>query len=126
MPLRNRPEVYGVVSKTLHWVTVAALLAQLAIGYAMDWGDDSGRGRGRGRGGESGRGRGRGGDDGEGWQLPALGDDDWTPLHVAAHLVLYAAVAVHLTLVLRRRLLSRMLPRSLRRPGLERQDAAHG
>lgn len=63
MPLRNGPHGYGVVTKVLHWTTVAALLAQFAVGYLME-ADDSGRGRGRGRGGESGRGRGRGGEDG--------------------------------------------------------------
>jgi hypothetical protein len=44
------------------------------------------------------------------------------PLPVMAPLVLSAAVAAHLTLVLRRRL----LPRMLRRPRPERQDAGHG
>lgn len=85
MPLRNRPDGYGVVSKTLHWVTVAALVAQLAIGYAMDWDDgDSGRGRGRGRGrgGDSGRGRARGGDDESGWALPDPGDDAQLTVHM--------------------------------------------
>ncbi len=62
MPLRNGPHGYGTVTKVLHWTTVAALMAQFAVGYLMD-ADDSGRGRGRGRGGESGRGRGRGGED---------------------------------------------------------------
>lgn len=38
-----------------------------------------------------------------------LGDDDLLPLHVAGHAALYAALAVHLWLVLRRRLLPRML-----------------
>lgn len=188
MSLRNRPEGYGLVSRALHWLTVAALLAQLVIGYTMDWDDDddgdggSGRGRGRGRGGDSGRGRGRGGDDEEeaGWALPDLGDDTlvtvhvllgltivalglarlawrrldslpawaeqltardrkvahWTervllgllvlvpptgialvvsgdddllPLHVAGHVALYAAIAAHLALVLRRRLVPRMV-----------------
>ena len=54
---------YGTTAKALHWLTVLALAAQLAVGYVMD-ADDSGqgRGRGRGRGGESGRGRGRGGE----------------------------------------------------------------
>ena len=187
MPLRNRPEGYGTVSRTLHWATVAALLAQFAIGYLMDWDDgDSGRGRGRGRGGGSGRGRGRGGDD-SGWSLPDLGDDPlltvhvllgltiiglglarwvwrrvdslpawaeqlteadkrlahWTeralltllivvpatglalvlsgdddllPLHVGAHVAFYVALAAHLFLVLRRRLLPRMLTSGAREP----------
>jgi cytochrome b561 len=63
---------YGATTRTLHWVTVLALAAQLTIGYLLD---DSGRGRGRGRGrGEgSGQGRGRGGDDDStldlGWNL---------------------------------------------------------
>ena len=48
---------YRPSQKILHWLTVGALAAQLAIGYVMD-ADDSGRGRGRGRGGDSGRGRG--------------------------------------------------------------------
>lgn len=188
MPLRNRPEGYGLVSKTLHWATVAALVAQLVIGYTMDWDDGgSGRGRGRGRGGDSGRGRGRGGDDDSAWTLPDLGDDalltahvvlgltiialglarwvwrkadslpawaeqltdadkrfahrtervlltlliivpltgivlvlsgddDLVPLHVAAHIALYLAVAAHLFLVLRRRLLPRMLTSASREP----------
>ncbi|HSU01933.1 MAG TPA: cytochrome b/b6 domain-containing protein [Nocardioides sp.] len=54
---------YRTSQKVLHWLTVLALAAQLAVGYLMD-ADDSGRGRGRGRGrgGDSGRGRGRGGE----------------------------------------------------------------
>ncbi|MCW2833954.1 MAG: hypothetical protein JWN68_1907 [Nocardioides sp.] len=61
--LRNGSDGYGWATKSLHWVTVLALLMQFVVGYAMDPDDGSGRGRGRGRGGESGRGRGRGGDD---------------------------------------------------------------
>lgn len=38
-----------------------------------------------------------------------LGDDDLLPLHVAAHVAFFAALAAHLTIVLRRRLLPRML-----------------
>lgn len=186
MSLRTRPEGYGLVATTLHWVTVAALVAQVVIGYSMDWDDESGsgRGRGRGRGGHPGRGRGRGGHDDEGgawawpdpddslvwvhvalglgivalglarfaWRrwdsLPAWaeqlsasdrrlatwtervllallvvvpltgialilsGDDDLLWLHVAGHVALYTAVATHLWLVLRRRLLPRMLRRT--------------
>ena len=188
MSLRTRPEGYGLVAKTLHWVTVAALVVQVVLGYSMDWDDDSGsgRGRGRGRGGDSGRGRGRGGDDDEdaglawawpdpddslvwvhvalglgivalglarlAWRrwdsLPAWaeqlsasdrrlatwtervllvllvvvpltgvalilsGDDDLLGPHVAGHVALYAAVATHLWLVIRRRLLPRMLCRT--------------
>lgn len=180
MPLRNGSHGYGAVTKTLHWATVLALVAQVVVGYSMD-ADDSGHGRGRGRGrsGESGRGRGRGGDDDEGlgvldggfdlvdlhvllgvaiivlaiarilWRsttplppwderlgagerrlvtlterallllllvVPAtgialvLGDDDLLPLHVAGHIALYAAVALHVAVVVRRRLVGRMLP----------------
>lgn len=185
MPLRNGPHGYGAVTKTLHWLTVLALVAQVVVGYAMD-GDESGHGRGRGRGrsggGGSGRGRGRGGDDDVSlldgpfdlvdlhvviglaiialalarivWRrttplppwsdrlierdrtlvsatekvlltlllvVPAtgialvLGDDDLLPLHVAGHLALYATVALHVGVVVRRRLVGRMLPGQLRR-----------
>ena len=189
MSLRTRPEGYGLVAKTLHWVTVAALVVQVVLGYSMDWDDESGsgRGRGRGRGGDSGRGRGRGGRRrgrgrgpgptrttpwcgstwrwgwgssrsvwrGSAWRrwdsLPAWaeqlsaadrrlatwtervllallvvvpltgvvlilsGDDDLLGLHVAGHVALYVAVATHLWLVLRRRLLPRMLRRTVGR-----------
>ena len=56
---------YGVVFRTLHWLTVAALAAQFVLGYLVGESESGGggRGRGRGRGGDSGRGRGRGGDD---------------------------------------------------------------
>jgi len=182
MPLRNGPHGYGSVTKTLHWATVLAVLAQFVVGYTMAGDDDGGhgRGRGRGRGGESGHGRGRGGDDGgddeldlfDGgfdlvdlhvllglailalvlarvlWRattpLPpwderltagnrrfvhatevallallvvvpltglalVLGDDDLLPLHVAAHVAFFVALAAHLAMVLGRRLLPRML-----------------
>ena len=162
---------YRPLTKVLHWLTVAALATQFAIGYAMDAGGH-GRGRGRGRGGESGRGRGRGGeyDFGDdrlltihvvlgvtilvlaivrlGWRrhttlpawapqltawqrtlahwtertlyallfvIPGTGlwlvfvSDDAVELHVAAHVALFVTVAVHVTLVLSRRLLPRML-----------------
>ena len=178
MPLRNGPDGYGSVTKTLHWATVLAVAAQFVVGYSME-ADDSGhgRGRGRGRGGESGRGRGRGGDD-DGlelfdgsfdlvdlhvvlgltilalvlirvlWRattpLPpwderltagnrrlvhatevallallvvvpltglalVLGDDDLLPLHIAAHVAFFVALAAHLGMVLGKRLLPRML-----------------
>jgi len=178
MPLRNGPQGYGSVTKTLHWATVLAVAAQFVVGYSMG-GDDSGhgRGRGRGRGGaEGGRGPGRGGDDEvepfDGsldlldlhvvlgiailalvltrvlWRattpLPpwderltardrrvvhatevallallvvvpltglalVLGDDDLLPLHVAAHVAFFVALAAHLSMVLVRRLLPRMV-----------------
>ncbi len=44
MPLRNGPDGYGLVTKTLHWITFLALAAQFTVGYAMD---DDGEGRGR-------------------------------------------------------------------------------
>jgi cytochrome b561 len=34
--LRNGPHGYGLVTKLLHWLTVAALLGQFAVGWAMD------------------------------------------------------------------------------------------
>ena len=173
MGLRTDERGYGSASKWLHWLTVAALMAQLTVGYVMDV-DDSGHGRGRGRG--EGSGRGRGGDDDSladrlsdplvtvhvvlgltilllavlrmTWRtfdgLPPwadwlshrerhvahvtervllamlvlmpltgiallLGGDDLLALHVVAHLVFFAALAVHVGLVLKNRLLSRML-----------------
>lgn len=36
MRLRNGEHGYGVVSKTLHWLTVLAVAAQFAVGYTMD------------------------------------------------------------------------------------------
>ena len=38
--LRNDDSSYGAVTKTLHWVTVAALVAQLVVGYLLDDDDD--------------------------------------------------------------------------------------
>ena len=35
MPLRNGPHGYGLVTKILHWATVAALVAQFVVGYVM-------------------------------------------------------------------------------------------
>jgi cytochrome b561 len=37
-----------------------------------------------------------------------LGDDDWLPLHVTAHIAFFVALAAHVGLVLRRGLLPRM------------------
>lgn len=42
--------------------------------------------------------------------LVVTGDDDWLPLHVAAHLGFFAALACHLFTNLRPRVLRRMLP----------------
>ncbi len=42
MPLRNGPHGYGTVTKSLHWLTVAALAAQFAVGYTMEAEADAG------------------------------------------------------------------------------------
>ena len=109
MPLRTSPDGYGLVAKALHWVTVAALTAQLVIGYSMDW-DDSGHGhgRGRGRGGDggdgdaggddSGHGRGRGGGDDA---SAGLGDDPLVAVHVGLGLTI---LSIGLLRILWRRL----------------------
>ena len=164
MSLRNDDRGYGVVSKSLHWLTVLAVAAQFVIGYLLD--DDGGHGRGRGRGEGSGHGRG-GADDPDLlkvhvalgltilslavirvlWRrtgLPpwdprltprdqrmvhatevalltllfvvpltglslVLGDDDLLPVHVAAHVAFFVALAAHLGMVIGRRLVPRML-----------------
>jgi cytochrome b561 len=41
MPLRNGPHGYGLVTKLLHWLTVAALATQFVVGYVMST-DDGG------------------------------------------------------------------------------------
>jgi cytochrome b561 len=41
--LRNGAHGYGVVTKVLHWLTVAALLAQFVVGWRMDVDDASDR-----------------------------------------------------------------------------------
>lgn len=40
MPLRNGSHGYGVVTKLLHWLTVAALTAQFVVGWTMDADDE--------------------------------------------------------------------------------------
>lgn len=91
VPLVPRPgaPAYGRVARWLHWLTVAALGLQFAIGYALDVGGQ-GRGRGRGRGGGPGRGRGRGGED-----LDVLGDGLLT-VHVALGLTILALALARL------------------------------
>ena len=49
---RNGEHGYGWVTKSLHWLTVAALIAQFVVGYLMEDEGGHGRGRGRGRGGD--------------------------------------------------------------------------
>lgn len=89
-PRPHREPGYGLMTKTLHWLTVAALVTQFAIGYLLDVGGN-GRGRGRGRGGESGHGRGRGGDD-----LAVFGDDGLLTAHVVVGVAILALAAVRL------------------------------
>ena len=84
------PPTYGPVTRTLHWLTVAALVAQFIVGYSLDV-DSSGRGRGRGRGGESGRGRGRGGDD-----LDVFGDNRLLTVHVLLGVTILVLATVRL------------------------------
>ncbi len=81
---------YGRTTRTLHWLTVAALATQFVVGYTME-ADDSGRGRGRGRGSGSGRGRGRGGDD-----LEVFGDDQLLTVHVLLGVTILVLATVRL------------------------------
>jgi cytochrome b561 len=120
--LRNDASGYGTATKTLHWVTVVALVAQLVVGYSLD-DDGGGRGRGRGRGGESGRGRGRGGDT-EDVGLTALLDGDLDAL-VAVHVALGVTILL-VTLV--RLAWRRLTPLPPWAPGLSAGERrlAHG
>ena len=43
MTARNGEHGYGWVTKSLHWLTVAALIAQFVVGYLME--DEGGQGR---------------------------------------------------------------------------------
>lgn len=36
MPIRNGAAGYGVVTKTLHWLTVLLIVVQFAVGYGID------------------------------------------------------------------------------------------
>lgn len=83
---------YGRVTKTLHWLSVAALATQFIIGYSLDVGGGRGRGRGRGRGGESGRGRGRG----RGGDLDVFGDDALLTTHVVLGVSILVLAVVRL------------------------------
>ena len=47
MRLRNGPHGYGLVTKLLHWLTVALIAAQFAVGYAISDDGDGGGGGGR-------------------------------------------------------------------------------
>ena len=40
MPLRNGEHGYGLVTKTLHWLTFLVVVAQFAVGYTMDTEDE--------------------------------------------------------------------------------------
>jgi cytochrome b561 len=113
MRLRNHEGGYGLVTKTLHWLTLFALAAQFVIGYVMDDGG-GGRGRGRGRSGESGRGRGRGGEDDLSLGLGA--DDD---VLITVHVGLGLSI---LTLALLRILWRRATPLPPWAPGLSARE----
>lgn len=94
MALRNGEHGYGIVTKSLHWLTAAAIATQFAIGYALDpGGHGRGRGRGRGRGGESGQGRGRGRGGGE---YDVFGDDQLLTIHVVLGVTILVLVLVRL------------------------------
>ena len=80
MPLKNGPHGYGLVTKSLHWLTVLLLAAQFAVGYLMEDGGGHGRGRGRGQG--SGHGRGGDGSDFDGIDL--------LPVHVGLGIAILA------------------------------------
>jgi cytochrome b561 len=97
--LQNSDRGYGLVTKTLHWLTAAAMAAQFVVGYSLDV-DGRGRGRGRGRGGESGRGRGRGG------EYDVFGDDAL----LTAHVVLGVSILVLASIRLAWRLLTPLPP----------------
>lgn len=87
---RNGEHGYGLVTKTLHWMIVAAITIQLIIGYAME-ASSGGQGRGRGRG--EGSGRGRGGDS-EGYDV--FGDDALVTVHVALGLTILTLATIRL------------------------------
>ena len=93
--LRNDDGGYGLVTKLLHWLTVAALVAQFTIGYLLEDDSGRGRGRGRGRGGESGHGRGRGGDDDVDLGF-ASGDDGLLTMHVVVGVSILALAIIRL------------------------------
>lgn len=116
MHLRNGEHGYGAVTKLLHWLTVAAVVAQFVVGWTMPVDDDAAD---------------RAKEPLEHWLekllltmlivtpatgLPLVaGEDAWLPAHVAAQITLLALVAVHVGLVLshtvvrRNRHLMRML-----------------
>ncbi len=41
MPLRNGDHGYGVVTKFLHWLTVATIIGQFAVGWTMEADDEA-------------------------------------------------------------------------------------
>ncbi len=95
MKLRNDSDGYGLVTKTLHWLTVVALSAQFIIGYLLDDESGHGRGRGRGHGEDSGHGRGGGGDDD--WTFGfGDGDDVLVTTHVALGLTILTLAVIRL------------------------------
>lgn len=136
--LRNGPHGYGIVTKTLHWMVFAAIAVQFAGAVRLAW---------------------RLATPLPPWAptltpperrlahltettlyaatlaVPVTGlalllsGDDLLVLHIAAHVVLYAALAAHIGLVLkhqlvdRDRLLSRMLSREVGPSRREATDA---
>lgn len=100
MGLRNDQHGYGWVTKLLHWLTFAVIVAQFVVGYLMD-ADDSGRGRGRGRG--------RGGES-DAIAMPPLrhGADDGGDQLVLVHVVLGVTILVLATVRLAWRISGRL------------------
>jgi hypothetical protein len=47
MQLRNGAHGYGVVTRFLHWLTVAVILGQFVVGYTMDFDEASDRAKDR-------------------------------------------------------------------------------
>jgi cytochrome b561 len=136
MPLRNGEHGYGGVTKALHWLTVGVITGQFLVGYSVrgeldDHGGHGGRDDGSlgalDHGGSLppwapalGRAERRL----EGWLERALllllfaiplsglmlvgtGEDDYVPLHVAAHVAFFVAVALHVGLVLKHTVIQR-------------------
>lgn len=83
---------YGTVTRSLHWLMAAAILAQFIVGYSLDGSSGRGRGRGRGRGEGSGQGRGRG----RGGDLEVFGDDTLLTVHVVLGVTILTLAVVRL------------------------------
>jgi cytochrome b561 len=95
--LRNNDSGYGLVTKTLHWLTVAAIAAQFTIGYLID--GDSGHGGGGEHGSRGGSGHGSGDDRGgvDDFTLGfGDGDDTLVTLHVMLGLTILTLAVLRL------------------------------